>query len=318
MAQLIKLYDYSSRYENDMYYYPSQYVSLKKEQWRRISDTFESELFQEYRMNILQEQEYSVVEQTEKKGFLSSIFNRFKKQDEVQSETKQNDVPFYYVREFFLQYNPSSKEELQKLYKEFMFQIQMKWASSLVGNETNTNAVVKYENLLKYFLMKLPDNYFVMYRPVFYVGDAQVEVEIIIISPLATWCITNLDGEVDSTFVAKKGNFWVNKSLRREEKIINPMHALNRMGKLVQAIYGKKDIEMPVHHVLLAKNGYIDYPYPPTDVHLIDKRNMNKWYQSLRHLSSPIKFQQVKAAQALLETCKQAAKQEEDELVEER
>jgi hypothetical protein len=318
MAQLIKLYDYPSRYEADMYYYPSQYVSLKKEQWNRINDTFESELFQEYRMNIIQEQEYSVIEQPEKKRFLSSVFDRFKKKEIVEVEQNKEDVPFYYVREFFLQYNPSSKEGLRKSYKEFMFQIQMKWATSLIGHEITAHNPMIRDNLLRHFLMKLPDNYFVMYRPVFYMGDAQVEVEMIIISPLATWCITSLNGEVDSTFVAKKGNFWVNKSLRSEQKVLNPMHASHRMGKVVRAIYDKKDIEMPIYHVLLSKNGYIDYPYPPTDVHLIDRRNVKKWYESLIQLSSPIKFQQVKATQALLETCKRGMQQEEDELVEER
>ncbi|GGE77612.1 hypothetical protein [Priestia taiwanensis] len=323
MAQLIKLQDYPSRYENDMYYYPSQYVSLKKEQWKRISDTYESDLFQEYRMNILQEEEYSVVAQTEKKGFISSMFERFKKKEIIQEEELKSDPqdqPFYYVREFFLQYNPSSAEALQKSYQRFMFQLQMKWASSLVGQKPMTDAIVKNSSLLRHFLTKLPDNYFVMYRPVFHIGSAPVEAEIIIISPVATWCITCVDGDSDSTFVARKGNFWVNKSLRHEQKIINPMHASHRMGKIVQSIYRNKQIDMPIRHILLARDGYIDYPSPPIDVEIIDKRNVNKWYESLRQLSSPIKFQQLKAAQALLDTCKRtvATDQEEGERVEER
>jgi hypothetical protein len=36
MAQLIKLLDYVSRYETDLYRYPSQFVRLKKQQWEKM------------------------------------------------------------------------------------------------------------------------------------------------------------------------------------------------------------------------------------------------------------------------------------------
>ena len=36
MAQLVKLLDYVSRYENDLSRYPTQYIRLKKYQWERM------------------------------------------------------------------------------------------------------------------------------------------------------------------------------------------------------------------------------------------------------------------------------------------
>src|SRR5699024_12750495 len=38
MAQLVKLYDYISRYESNPHHYPSQYIRLKKEHRRKLQD----------------------------------------------------------------------------------------------------------------------------------------------------------------------------------------------------------------------------------------------------------------------------------------
>ena len=40
MAQLIKLQDYVSRYEQDIYRYPSQFIKLKKQQWDKIKAAY--------------------------------------------------------------------------------------------------------------------------------------------------------------------------------------------------------------------------------------------------------------------------------------
>lgn len=44
MAQLIKLQDYISRYEVDMFKYPSQFIRLKKEHYDKIFDEWQKEL----------------------------------------------------------------------------------------------------------------------------------------------------------------------------------------------------------------------------------------------------------------------------------
>ena len=42
MAQLVKLLDYISRYENDFTRYPTQYIRLKKYQWERMKTQWEN------------------------------------------------------------------------------------------------------------------------------------------------------------------------------------------------------------------------------------------------------------------------------------
>ena len=41
MAQLVKLADYISRYENDLTRYPTQFIRLKRYQWKRIKNQWE-------------------------------------------------------------------------------------------------------------------------------------------------------------------------------------------------------------------------------------------------------------------------------------
>ena len=42
MAQLVKMLDYISRYENDLSRYPTQYIRLKKYQWERMKTQWEN------------------------------------------------------------------------------------------------------------------------------------------------------------------------------------------------------------------------------------------------------------------------------------
>src|SRR5699024_11549297 len=43
VAQLIKLRDYISRYELDIYRYPSQYIRLKRDRWEKLLLSWESD-----------------------------------------------------------------------------------------------------------------------------------------------------------------------------------------------------------------------------------------------------------------------------------
>ncbi|WP_054753276.1 hypothetical protein [Piscibacillus salipiscarius] len=43
MGQLVKLQDYISRYETDIYKYPGQFIRLKKDQYERLVARWEQE-----------------------------------------------------------------------------------------------------------------------------------------------------------------------------------------------------------------------------------------------------------------------------------
>lgn len=38
MAQLVKLYDYISRYETNPFHYPSRFIQLKQDNWQQFFD----------------------------------------------------------------------------------------------------------------------------------------------------------------------------------------------------------------------------------------------------------------------------------------
>ena len=81
------------------------------------------------------------------------------------------------------------------------------------------------------------------------------------------------------------------------------MIALNRTSKIVKKIFQLQEIDLPIHKVLLSRNGFIDYPNAPFDTKLVDKREFEEWFQSLRRLRTPLKHIQLNGAKALLQYC---------------
>ncbi len=246
LGQLIKLQDYISRYETDIYRYPSQFIRVKQQQWDKVKSEWESFPFTKKLKQIDQL----------KQGFLDSIF------------------PF-----------------------------QLKWASSTVRDKSFIDQEFYEDQNLKYFLQSFPDTYFLLYKPVFLIKNAPVELDIIFISPICTWCITLIEGEDNSVFLGSNERFWIEKSINNEKKVLSPLIGLDRTEKIVRKVYEVNKIEMPVKKVLLNRTGYFDYPYPPYDLTLIDKKVYDDWFQSLRSVSSPLKSIQLKAAKTLLSWC---------------
>ena len=91
-----------------------------------------------------------------------------------------------------------------------------------------------------------------------------------------------LEERNESVFLGSNEKFWAVKYKDKEEKRISPMLALNRTSKIVKKIFQLHEIDLPIHKVLLSRNGFIDYPSAPFDTELIDKRKFEEWFQSLR------------------------------------
>ncbi|WP_338472039.1 nuclease-related domain-containing protein [Niallia sp. XMNu-256] len=198
---------------------------------------------------------------------------------------------------------PATKEELKLRFLNQLFQFQMTWATSTLIDKSFVNKGFYYDEKLKYFLQRFPDTYLVLYRPIFQLKKATIEMETILVSPTDIWCIHFVESGDGAVYIGNHDKFWTIRNKHQEKKIVNPMIALNRMGKIVVNILETFDIQMPIHKVLLSRNGFIDYPTVPFDVKLIDKRNHTEWLQNLRGLRSPLKGIQLKGAEALLRYC---------------
>ena len=230
MGQLIKLQDYISRYEIDMFRYPGQFIRQKRKQWEQTT--------------------------IEKQQFLDHIFD-----------------------------------------------FQMKWASSTIREKSYIDKEFYKDHNLKYFLQRFPDTYLVLYRPIFKLKNAPVEVEIIMISPTTTWLITILEGVENSVFIGSNDRFWIERKGKHDKKVLSPMIELDRMDGIVRTIYSLYDIVLPIRKVILNRTGYIDFPLAPFDVDLVEKRKYEEWFTGLRNTSSPLKHMQLKACNALLQYC---------------
>ncbi|MBP0726365.1 NERD domain-containing protein [Bacillus sp. RG28] len=318
MAQLIKLLDYPSRYEGDLFHYPSQFVVLKRQQWKKINnawltgnwESLNEEETSEVLVEDIQPKQISDVEIKSKKQQFFQFLNKVKfsrkksteEAEEVENVTPSDEISsilevFRVANEYF-----TEKELKQKFLDEF-FKFQLKWATSRMIEESEIDRKIIFDDNLRYFLQSFPDNFLVLYQPVLYVGKAPIELEVIIVGPVETLCISIINGEENHVNIYNKGNFWTQKMLQREKKIVNPINGLNRMVKLVNQIYRKNDIVSNVRKILLCKSGYIDYLQAPHELELIDKRNYQDWHEQIINTSSPIKLNQLKAAQSILSLC---------------
>lgn len=110
-----------------------------------------------------------------------------------------------------------------------------------------------------------------------------------------------LEDENAAAFIGNGERFWTKKIGDRETKILNPLIALNRMEKIVSGVFTALEIDFPIKKLVISRNGYVDYPGMPYDTDIIDRKMYEEWFNSLRKSTVPMKFNQFKAAQAILD-----------------
>ena len=299
MAQLVKLQDYISRYETDLTRYPTQFVRLKQNQWKRMKIQWETNS-----NHSMWEDDLHDIEPEEKNQF-AAIFRFFSPRKEegnlVEAPIKISEEDEVFDFTTTMTYKPANLKQLRKLYMDQIFHFQLKWASSTLMDKSRVNPKYMRDSLLRTIIQELPDSYLLFYNPIIMLQKATVELDIIIITPVECMCITVLEEEDLTAFAGSKERFWTTKLGENESKVLNPLMALNRMEKIVSRLFGEKDIDFPIKKYLLSRNGYIDYPVRPFDVEIVDRRSYDEWFSSLGMLSAPLKFAQFQAAQAILD-----------------
>ncbi|WP_409297139.1 NERD domain-containing protein [Peribacillus sp. SCS-26] len=302
MGQLIKLQDYVSRYEQDIYRYPAQFVRLKTQQWQKLKTAFESgEPAGDMAENVH-------VHPSEEKGMLErvkSIFKRNVKEEEEQEEEAPVNEEESAELELMMPHAARSIDELKRNFLNQIFKFQLKWASSTLQEKSAVDQIFYFDEKLKFFLQRFPDTCLVLYKPVFQLQQAPVELDIILVSPVEIWCITILEGEEDAAFLPMKGRFWIKRAPKKEEKkLLNPQLSVNRTAAVVNRLLTANQIDLPIKKAILTRNGYIDSPSPPADIHFVDKRSFENWFVRIRGIKTPLKHVQLKSAQILLDHCR--------------
>jgi hypothetical protein len=281
MAQLIKMQNYVSRYEWDMYRYPSQFIRLKQDNWNKLHYLWSN---QELIETIEQEE---MPKQSRWKGLL-----RKRQQDDFM------DTPLPYEEKL-----PQTEEELKFYFLDQLLQFQLKWATSTVSNVSFVDRKYYTDATLKYFLQRFPDTYLLMYYPIFEIRQAPIESEIILISPIGIEIIYLLEEKDGTIIMASDDRSWVFERNNQQTKRLSPIFALKRTEKIIQGILKKHGVTFPVQKVVLSRTNIINFLSEPYLTRIIGKHEYEAWFKEKRSLASPLKGNQLKAAEALLKHC---------------
>jgi hypothetical protein len=301
MGQLIKLQDYISRYEQDIFTYPSRFVRLKKQQWDQTKANWLSEGQDTANLSLSDSDQDR--EDENKPAIFKRITNLFKRnqKDPLLNEIAAPSDPDSFLASF--EYKPETIGDLKQQFLDQLYRFQLKWASSTVFEKSSFHAKYYFEENLKFFLQRFPDTFLILYKPIFLLKKAPVEADVIVLTPTETWCITFVEEEDSAVFVGSSERFWLKRTNKEEKKILNPLLTLNRTEGIVRNIYNAHDIDFPIQKLIISRNGYIDYPAAPFDIKFAESRNFEQWFQSMRNLKSPLKAVQLNSAKALLLYC---------------
>lgn len=281
MAQLIKLEDYVSRYEWNAYRYPSQYIRLKKENWKKLLDVWEEEKAQD---------RLRYHEQTTKAKSWDGFFK--KKQESDPSVSVENTIL------------PSTTEELKQYFLDQLFSKQLKWATSTVTDVSFTSKDHHEDRQLKYFLQRFPDIYFIMYYPIFNIKKAPVEGELILISPIDIEIIYLMEESEHVTIMASSERTWsVDDGSDKIKKQISPLIPLKRTEQIVRSILHTYAIDFPIKKTVMSRYHPIIFTTEPYNTRLVGKAQYEKWFQEKRQLTASLKNTQLKVTEALLKHC---------------
>ncbi|WP_433743820.1 nuclease-related domain-containing protein [Falsibacillus pallidus] len=298
MAQLIKLQDYISRYETDIYRYPTQYIRLKKQHWDKWKQEWMDHKNGDAEYLKLQEFKEMV---EGKQGIFDKVKDFFRREQDGEESNvlfhTEDEVPAFSFHSNQL----LSENELKQEFLNQLLAFQLKWASSTITAKSFIDDKYFDDTKLRFLLQRFPDSFLVLYEPVFLVKNAPVDMDIMIATPTAIWCLTFLEGNQDAVYIGSKEHFWEKRDGNNSSKTLNPLIALSRMEKIIARIFQHHQVEFPIKKAVVFRNGYIDYPNVPYDTALLDKRTFNEWFDQQRNLNSPIKHVQLKAVQALLE-----------------
>ena len=318
MAQLVKMLDYVSRYEHDLSRYTTQFIRLKRSQWERMKRQWDNGVdlaswqiaADEESSAIHSENESPIEEESGKKRFSTlSRFLPFRKEEQAGTEEEklqqhENDDLQFSPN---IIHDPRSVQQLRKLYIEQLFHFQLKWASSTLTERSRIDGKFMRDPLLHDFLESLPDSYLLFYYPVLKIKKAPVELEVVLMTPVECICMTVLQAEEGSVLVGSGERFWSKKLGEQETKLLNPTIGLNRMAKIVSSLFASEEVDFPIRKILLSKESYIDYPGVAHDIRIIDRRDYPKWLEKGKKLSTPMKSNQFKAAQTILDLCQTTA-----------
>ncbi|UCZ52333.1 hypothetical protein LGQ02_16005 [Bacillus shivajii] len=286
MAQLVKLSDYISRYEIDLYRYTSRYTRLKKERWENAKREWIRSKEGNHTTSIPTN---NILDQSLKGRFRKLPWFTKKKEENLEANGNlQREI------------KNKSEEAFKESFKEEIFQFQLNWASSTISEKSRIKPQFKFDHWLTLLTKDFPDSYILFYKPVLILKKAPVDLEVILVTPTELWLIAPLEGDESTIYDEVSDRFWLKRTNDREEKILHPAIQLKRMRTVAEHLLLQEELSFPIRTVIIAKDGYIDVPQASQRIKMLDKRTFPEWFEKMRQNRTPMKHQQLKVSDALL------------------
>lgn len=284
IAQLIKLRDYVSRYDWNIYRYPTQFIRLKQENWKKLHQIWNNQDYKEIKR---------VEESIEHKSAFAKWKSFIRRREAVENKMNTKDDAYF----------PKTESELKHHFLDQLYPFQLKWATSTVMNVSFMDKRYEYDTSLRYFLHRFPDTYLVMYYPIFNIKQAPIDGEILLISPIGIEVIFLIDEEKNAKIIVDDKRTWTIEKSGSQSKILSPMLALKRSENILKAIFQAGEIDFPITKIVLSRTNDIVFHSEPYRTRFIGQKQHEQWFQEKRNLASPLKNRQLKAAETLLKHC---------------
>lgn len=276
MAQLVKVFDCISRYEWNPYRYPSQFIRLKQENWKKLYNLWknspppmEATSFDKGKMHRL----------FEWSGFLKK-----------EADLPDTDSSFHHL----------SEEELRMYFLNELFPLQMKWATSTVSDVSFIDQSIYEDENVTYLLQRFPDIYFVLYYPLFQIKEAIFEAEIILIGPLGIEIIYLLDEDPEALIYAGDTRTWTIEKNHEQKSMLSPVLSLKRNEHVLKGMLQARNIAIPIEKTVVARTNKIISNRDPYNVRIVGGDTYEAWFQEKRSIKSPLKHVQLQALETLL------------------
>ncbi|MGL4522094.1 MAG: hypothetical protein ACRCWQ_06060 [Bacilli bacterium] len=306
IAQIIKIMDYRSRYEADPFSTPGNFFQYKQHSWQQLVQRFEEGTLHQKIEELWLEEDISFFQKVKMKWLKKA--ESFEEVEELYSDEKEEAIverdDFSEFEERFQSTTIESEDQLRQKFLEFLFEKKVSWATT--NSSPDMDPIVRklqYNKKLFEFSQATPDNLLLFYQPVVQVGKAEVELDLILITPLEIWCITRVDGATNSVFESTNKRYWIERTGIESHRIISPIPSLFRTSRIIGDICKASGLELPIRKAIIAPENYFDVPYPPHGVAMIDKRNFKSWFGTFRNEKASLKFQQIKTAERILAHC---------------
>ncbi|KZO01399.1 nuclease-related domain-containing protein [Bacillus badius] len=296
MAQLIKLQDYISRYETDIFHYPSRFARLKKQQWESIRRFWEQNRRKEEEAFFLPEEPE---EENEDKKVMQKLKSFFWRGRAEESAAVEEEEPSMF--ESIDIGSAANLEELKRKFLDQLFTFQMKWASSTVREKSYIDPRYFQDERLRFLMQRLPDSFLLLYEPVLQLKKAPMELDVLVLTPTEAWCLTFLEEEDQAVYIGSADHFWAKRNGKEEGRVLNPAIAVSRMEAVLKNLFQRQQLDFPIRKAIVCRNGFVDYPGAPFGLDILDSRMFSEWLARMRSMPSPLKTVQLKAAKSVLD-----------------